>query len=527
MKHLKNFKLYEYKLEDFEEVKDLIKDWFDASTEEIIEILPARVKIEENELVCPDCGSDDISDLDFDYETGKKVYRCLYCRTTGYEFEHQRPYLYVIRAWPNENEMNCHEVISKENGKKLLNKLSIEELDDLNSYLRKMDYSVLRFKSPASSSKSTVILSKEDLNKCLKILKENERELYYPLNVTDEDINESRLIMSPKMDEFLTSNRLLYISKRLLDLQFDEDAVEKINFLQPNGEDKVLFSKDKDFLDKDEMTFDWKNQSPKNFANVGRIVSKILRDKNIPFTDSDLETFVNNWKSYFLNPDEFNVKIVSGEDIRFWYNQNNYSPSAKYSPLGNSCMSYESCSDYFDIYVENPEVCQMIIVTDSKNKLIARALLWTYEKNRKCVDRIYYVNQGIEKRLIKWCRQNIKNVIIRGEDFKNSYSAPVEIKIQLKKWKFKHYPFVDTFSKLNWKTGKLSPPSYDDPRQEPLLSLSQQDGSFNDPYYFRWSEKMQDFIHRDDCYYDDDLESYMPKTKWQRIKNKIKNFIDF
>ena len=90
--------------------------------------------------------------------------------------------------------------------------------------------------------------------------------------------------------------------------------------------------------------------------------------------------------------------IVSGNDIAYWYNDDNYSSGG--GTLNSSCMSCVNPS-YFDIYCNNDNVSLVILYDDNgemdlrgyKSDLIkGRALLWTCEidgEKAKFMDRIY------------------------------------------------------------------------------------------------------------------------------------------
>lgn len=43
-----------------------------------------------------------------------------------------------------------------------------------------------------------------------------------------------------------------------------------------------------------------------------------------------------------------------------------------FQTLGKSCMSHKECQSFLDIYVENPEVCQMLIHLDKEGKLLSK-----------------------------------------------------------------------------------------------------------------------------------------------------------
>jgi hypothetical protein len=339
--------------------------------------------------------------------------------------------------------------------------------------------------------------------------------------------------MSDDMREFLESHPSLWISRKLMELQFDEGATDTINFLKPKGVDEVIFSKDNS--SEDEESFDWSKQSPKNAAKVGRMVRKLLSDKKYKVSDTDIEHFVNYWKSYFMNSEDVKIQIVQGEDIKKWYWKKYYHQLSYNSSLGKSCMASKECQDFFDIYIKNPEVCQMIIMLDENEQLITRALLWTDEGGQKIVDRIYYMNPHLEKLLIKWVRKNIPDAIIYGEDF-FAGNAPKETKIKLKEWKFKHYPYLDTFSTLNWKTGQLTADRWNSGwnnlellNKVPILTISTTDGGFRLilSSAWCWSETMKDFLHKDLAYWDKEKRDYLPIKGIQKIGKIIKKYLDF
>ena len=52
--------------------------------------------------------------------------------------------------------------------------------------------------------------------------------------------------------------------------------------------------------------------------------------------------------------------MVKGEDIRYWYYEEKYDGYG--GSLNGSCMKHKKCQHYFGIYVENPEVCQLLIL---------------------------------------------------------------------------------------------------------------------------------------------------------------------
>ncbi len=124
-------------------------------------------------------------------------------------------------------------------------------------------------------------------------------------------------------------------------------------------------------------------------TRIGRGIRALLTSAKIKFTDKEIEEFVNRWKSTVdrINDIFFNFEVVNGEDIVKWYDYKSYESES--GQLGNSCM--KSVEDnYFDIYVNNPSIIQMVIYRspENRNKIRGRALLWKIG-DKFFMDRIY------------------------------------------------------------------------------------------------------------------------------------------
>ena len=195
-------------------------------------------------------------------------------------------------------------------------------------------------------------------------------------------------------------------------------------------------------------------------ATAGKVLRKIpwLFKKN----DADIEKMVNVMKSILLP--ELTFKIVSGDDIRFWYSHLRYANGA--GSLNNSCMRSSECQRYFDIYTENK--VKMLIATDSQDKLHGRALLWSKELWNKdyfqhsdtVMDRIY----GNDATIIKFKKYaESKNYVYKTQQtFSNwkSWQYPTSnkgeyeqidkrMKMVIDKGSFDYYPYLDTFAMLS------------------------------------------------------------------------------
>ena len=96
---------------------------------------------------------------------------------------------------------------------------------------------------------------------------------------------------------------------------------------------------------------------------LGKFINKLFPNK---YNSQQIEMFTNVFKSLATDSDV--IKEVIGEDIKKWYLEDNY--FEKVGSLGSSCMRYEECQDYFDIYTENPDVCKMLILTKELNWML-------------------------------------------------------------------------------------------------------------------------------------------------------------
>lgn len=197
---------------------------------------------------------------------------------------------------------------------------------------------------------------------------------------------------------------------------------------------------------------------------VGRGIRAILTTAGIQFTDKDLEEFVNLYKA---TVDKMNNRyqyfdIVKGEDIGYWYNINNYYD--KKGSLGGSCMRKVDV-DYFDIYMSNPDVCQLVILKSSEDdtKIIGRALLWKLDTGRKFLDRIYTCYESD----VNLFREYAKDNGWYYKQYNGSCDSPMvydngeainlgRLTVNIRKGEYTNYPYLDTLKYFDRNSGKLS-----------------------------------------------------------------------
>jgi hypothetical protein len=202
---------------------------------------------------------------------------------------------------------------------------------------------------------------------------------------------------------------------------------------------------------------------PKNFSEVrlGRFINKTLQEFGYnSFKSSTIEKFVNYYTSLFVFNRDANEKlhIVSGDEIRYYYYEDRYEHKKGY--LGSSCMRHKSSQANFNIYIENPDVCKMLVMTGDKEdsgplgrKIIGRALLWTLIDGSYYMDRIYAINDSVVKVFEKYAKDN--NYIIY-----NAFNNRKQISVKVKSNFYNKYPFMDTFEYYLPKKGILTNYSY-------------------------------------------------------------------
>ena len=163
------------------------------------------------------------------------------------------------------------------------------------------------------------------------------------------------------------------------------------------------------------------------------------------FTSSDIEKFVNAYSAKILFEQNAleRFKVVSGEEIRKWYDEKNYSNINGGGQLNSSCMRHSRCQKYFDIYVDNPKVCQLLILMDGTDKkILGRALLWKTESVGNFMDRVYTSKDNYMKLFKQWGEQNNYQMKSSWGYINNKEDVVVKVKPKL----YSYYPYMDTLS---------------------------------------------------------------------------------
>ena len=201
------------------------------------------------------------------------------------------------------------------------------------------------------------------------------------------------------------------------------------------------------------------NFSIEGFDKNGKLV------KNLKFTRyiSKFPEIFSNEDSELLaallkNANTIELKIVEGEDIRYYYDSSNYlsSPDCDGSTLWGSCMRHADRHRMLDLYVNNPQVVKLLVGTID-GKTCCRALLWKTDQGITLMDRVYYIKESHLAFMIAQANTNgwyyktkqsydsKRNISFNGDVMP---SMTLSVSPSLKG--INHYPYMDTFTYLSY-----------------------------------------------------------------------------
>lgn len=212
------------------------------------------------------------------------------------------------------------------------------------------------------------------------------------------------------------------------------------------------------------------NSKKRQTTKIGRLMRALLLKKGATVNDQEIEEFVTKFKlahnKMFGENEKTRFEIVKGDAIIYWYNGDNYYSidNDSGSTLHNSCMRYDSCSSYFDVYTLHNFVSMLILVDNETNKLLARAIVWNdiYDSESKTkytiMDRVYHIDPvGLEMcfeyaKSNGWLRKEEQTY--RSSNFvdnKGDIFDDFDFKIPLDKeidWEASEKPYMDTMRYL-------------------------------------------------------------------------------
>lgn len=255
----------------------------------------------------------------------------------------------------------------------------------------------------------------------------------------------------------------------------------------------------------------------------GKGLRKMLQPIIHIMPDQLFEDFHNYLHSKYNFTDNFS--IVTGDEIKACYHENNYASNCK--SLNNSCMKYDECQDYLDIYSQNPEQCSMLVTKNYRNLITGRALLWQTKYNDQPItlmDRIYGNDVTIQA-FKDYAEQH-------GYGYKvhQTYNDPEfrlpngslheRFKVELSNWPSSDmFPYMDTFKYLNEDSmilrtyNEYSTHQLEETRggaTELCNLVTLHDGTRVDEDDAGWCEYEDQYYHSDDVVWSDIESTYIP-----------------
>jgi hypothetical protein len=252
---------------------------------------------------------------------------------------------------------------------------------------------------------------------------------------------------------FQFKNKSVVASLLLEDTVFEDQLVNNhVNYLSTSNSDSSKISYlTKERISKIDESEIW-STSKRYHSKPGSIISKIYQN----ISPREVENFSNLFRA-FADKKHFKFEVVKSEIVKY-YHQDSY---AEFSgSLGNSCMKYDRCSKFLELYIDNGVVTMLTMKNDS-GALLGRALLWQFDGN-KVMDRIYTINdEDYQFYFMNWAeehgfiykkRQNWSNTLQFVKDGKEIES---KLSIQLSDWDYSYYPYLDTFKWFDKSSGML------------------------------------------------------------------------
>ena len=293
-----------------------------------------------------------------------------------------------------------------------------------------------------------------------------------------------KVFISPRLQDILgkitktgtfqskaVANRILGLKNtdELFDISYldiDKEKDDSITFMPVNRAWLKMAFPDQETADKEPSpACEMWTAAGRQPLSVGKLVNRLFDD----FKDESIAKFVDSYKAEVAAIMIYNrFKEVKGEDIRFWYAESNYA-SPGTPGLANSCMRYDgttngtNCQPFFDIYCKNPEKCSLLILTDHRNKLIGRAVVWHDLRKptaKTFMDRIYVTKQSDAELFKKYAQEQgwLYKYDQQAQDasyMEDGKRVQKSIAIALKPVDHKKYPYMDTLKFYNPSTGRL------------------------------------------------------------------------
>lgn len=218
-------------------------------------------------------------------------------------------------------------------------------------------------------------------------------------------------------------------------INLDMDS-RKITFLTEKSCQSIIKSEGPNF----NYPICWSHKS-RTTMKIGKFIKYAFGVED----NTKLESFASHVNEYInrIVDADFRFEIVEGEDIRTYYNIENYTNLAE-GELHSSCMANEECYYYFDLYVYNPHTIKLAVLFDDEGLVAARSLVWYKNRKMYYYDRIYFSTQQ-SRDYMKKCLEEKGLTPIYQESL--SITLPINNGLS-----FNCYPYLDSLPYITQNT---------------------------------------------------------------------------
>jgi hypothetical protein len=279
------------------------------------------------------------------------------------------------------------------------------------------------------------------------------------------------------------------------EIEIGQSLVKKLNNVNKPYADKLLsFLKSNNISDKANIdAIDYSDDDDKTLTayakdrdgnlkgrkyKVGKLLTS-LGIKLSEFKGYELEDLISHLKKGTTE----DFKLVSGDKILWAYHCDNYDEG---ETMG-SCMRYEAAQSYLQIYTENPNsVNCLVLINPTNNKVRGRALIWHTDADEYFMDRVYLTNNQYKNLFLQYAEEH-------------GYKTSTRSTISLENAEFDEYPFMDTFEFLN-KDEKILMTNNDG--DESTVRLNDTSGNANNAgTYIDLGSREGEYVDEDEAYY--------------------------
>ncbi len=207
-------------------------------------------------------------------------------------------------------------------------------------------------------------------------------------------------------------------------------------------------------------------KNSKQSVRIGRGIRALLKAAKKEFTDKQIEDFVARYRATWHQETNIEnwIELKEGNAIAYWYSYEHYRFGESTGTIGSSCMRNVP-GEYFDIYVQNPEVCKLLILKakDEPDLILARALVWKLERpDITFMDRVYFSDSSELQIFREYAHSKgwyYKSDNTSTEDFSmvgKDKTLREYAFVRIKPGNHRFYPYMDSLKFINTSEGYLT-----------------------------------------------------------------------